>query len=146
LSLGVDELVADGDFEDSASPFDELGRDAELLFNLLRQTGGAGVVVSDPAVLDGDARNHEPALLSRQHYTSPACGTIDAFKFPDLLFKRGIKWRERLLFETTGAARARNGTEPTWTRTGFLPSTVSIIEIVQSPPTVEVACHGQDCR
>src|SRR5215213_8088119 len=48
--------------------------------------------------------------------------------------------------ETTGAAQAPNGTKSTWTRTGSFSGTVSIIEIVQSPPTVEDACHGQDCR
>jgi hypothetical protein len=64
LFLGEQELVVDGHLEDSTGPFDELGLDAELLFDLLRQTGGAGEVVSDPAILDDDACGHD-RLLSR---------------------------------------------------------------------------------
>jgi hypothetical protein len=60
LLLGEDQLVADGDLEDSAGSFDELGFDAELLLDLLRQTGGARKVVSDSAVLDGDTDGHDP--------------------------------------------------------------------------------------
>jgi hypothetical protein len=54
LSLREDQVVADGDLEDAATTADQLGGDAELAFDLSRQTGGAGVVVSAGAVLDGD--------------------------------------------------------------------------------------------
>jgi hypothetical protein len=44
-----------------------LGFDAELLLDLVRQTGGTGVVVSDGAVLDGDVGHdlsfHDPPAL-----------------------------------------------------------------------------------
>jgi hypothetical protein len=65
LLLGEDQLIVDGDLEDSTGPLDELGLDAELLFDLLRQTGGAGEVVSDPAVLDDDGWGHTRLLSSR---------------------------------------------------------------------------------
>jgi hypothetical protein len=88
LLLGEDQLVVDGDFEDSTGSLDELGLDAELLLDLLRQTGGAGVVVSDPAVLDDDARGHT-RLLSPPDYSR--------WIIASLLFKIGIKWRQSLL-------------------------------------------------
>jgi hypothetical protein len=116
LSLGVDELVADGDLEDSAGPFDELGFDAELLLDLLRQTGGAGEVVSDSAVLDGDARNHETRLLSLPIISL----SLPGFPGPDLGEGADSKTRisssreesngERGCYCLQGAARAPNGT------------------------------------
>jgi len=132
LPLGKDQLVVDGDLEDPAGPLDELGLDAELLFDLLRQTGGAGVVVSDPAVLDNYTCRHEPCLLS------PSI-------IANLLFKRGIKWIERLLLSYKVRLEARAG-QSRPKRDWILAGTMSRIEIVQSPPAVEVACHGQDCR
>jgi len=69
LFLGEEELVVDGHLEHSARPFDELGLDAELPLDLLRQTGGAGEVVSDPAILDDDACGHDPPPFVR-HYTA----------------------------------------------------------------------------
>jgi hypothetical protein len=70
LFLGEEELVVDGHLEHSAGPFDELWLDAELLLDLLRQTGGAGEVISDPAVLDDDACGHDPPPFVR-HYSLP---------------------------------------------------------------------------
>jgi hypothetical protein len=58
LFLGEDEVVPHGDFEDAPVAADQLGCDAELLLDFGRQTGGAGVVVSARAVLDGDACRH----------------------------------------------------------------------------------------
>jgi hypothetical protein len=52
LLLGEDQLVVDGDFEDAPAAPDQLALDAELAFNLRRQTGGARVVVSHRAVFD----------------------------------------------------------------------------------------------
>jgi hypothetical protein len=52
LLLGEDQLVVEGDLENAAAPPDQLGLDAELAFNLRRQTGGARVVVSHCAVFD----------------------------------------------------------------------------------------------
>jgi len=54
LLLGEDQVVAHRDLEDSTMAADQLRLDAELLLDLGRQTGGAWVVVSDRAVLDGD--------------------------------------------------------------------------------------------
>ena len=95
LLLGEDQLVVDGDLEDSTGSLDELRLDAELLLDLLRQTGGAGVVVSDPAVLDDDGRGHTRLL-------SP-------LSIASLLFKIGIKWRQRLLFSYKVRLTARAG-------------------------------------
>jgi hypothetical protein len=61
LLLGEEQLIVDGDLEDATRSFDELGFDAELLLDLLRQTGGAGEVVSDAAVLDDDGCGHGAA-------------------------------------------------------------------------------------
>jgi hypothetical protein len=52
LLLGEEQLVVDGDLEDTAAAPDQLGLDAKPAFNLRRQTGGAGVVVSHRAVFD----------------------------------------------------------------------------------------------
>jgi len=62
LLLGEDQLVVDCDLEDPTAAFDELGFDAELLLDLVRQTGGTGKVVSDGAVLDDDMRGHRILL------------------------------------------------------------------------------------
>ena len=63
LLLGEDQLIADRDLEDASVAPDQLGLDAELLLELVRQTGGTGVVVSDGAVLDDDVSGH-PLLAS----------------------------------------------------------------------------------
>jgi hypothetical protein len=52
LLLGEEQLVADGDLEDTPGAAHELGLDAELPLEIRRQTGGAGIVVSHPAVFD----------------------------------------------------------------------------------------------
>ena len=56
LALGVDPVSIDLDVEDPAIALDELGLDAELVFQRGRQTGGLGQVVSACAV--GDGRSH----------------------------------------------------------------------------------------
>jgi hypothetical protein len=63
LLLREDQLVADGDVEDAAVALDEVRLDAEPTVDLFRQTGGAGVVASGGAVLDGDLAGHEFVLL-----------------------------------------------------------------------------------
>jgi hypothetical protein len=95
LFLGEEQLVVDGDLEDPTRPLDELRFDAELLLDLLRQTGGAGVVVSDSAVLDDDACGHTRLL---------SCRIIAS-----VLFKIGIKWTERLLLNYKVRLEARMG-------------------------------------
>ena len=70
--LGVDEIVADGDFEDAAAAADKLRLDTELLLDFSRQTGGPGEVVSAGAVLDGDVRQGHRDLLSGGHSSSEA--------------------------------------------------------------------------
>ena len=62
LLLGEEQLVVDGDLEDPSGTLDELRLDPELLLDLLRQTGGAGVVVSDAAVLNDDSGSHDRLL------------------------------------------------------------------------------------
>ena len=64
LFLGEDEVVPHGDLEDATAATDQLRLDAELLLDLSRQTGGARIVVSTGAVLDGDISRHS-SLLSR---------------------------------------------------------------------------------
>jgi hypothetical protein len=88
LLLGEDELVVDRDLEHPAGSLDELGLDAKLPLDLFRQTGGARIVVSDGAVLDGDVGRHT-LLLSSQHYT----------RVVQRLFKRGMKWPMALVRE-----------------------------------------------
>jgi hypothetical protein len=68
LFLGKDEVVPDGDLENASVTPDELRLDAELLRDLGRQTGGAGVVVSACAVLDGYLVWHAAPPI-RGHYT-----------------------------------------------------------------------------
>jgi hypothetical protein len=45
-------LPVDGDDEDAAAAADNFAVDAELAFDLSRQTGGSGEVVSNSAVVD----------------------------------------------------------------------------------------------
>jgi hypothetical protein len=96
LLLGVEQLIVDGDLEDATGSLDELGFDAELLLDLLRQTGGAGVVVSDAAVLDDDGCGHGPPPFG-PHYSRAAPSPQPLEHRGSLLFKQGIRWRERLL-------------------------------------------------
>ena len=108
--------------------------DAELLLDLLRQTGGAGVVVSDSAVLDDDGRGHT-RLLSAESIAS-------------VLFKIGIKWREWLLFNYKVRLATQAGQTsyldrdwiPDWNREYNRDCSIAPYG------GVEVACHGQDCR
>ena len=65
LLLGEDDLVARGDLEHPASALHQVRPDAELLLDLVRQTGGARVVVSDGAVLDDDVPGHARLLSPR---------------------------------------------------------------------------------
>ena len=51
-AFGEDQLAVEGDFEDAVLPFDQGGLDVELVVDLVRQTGGSGLVVSNHAVLD----------------------------------------------------------------------------------------------
>jgi len=67
LPLGEHQLAVHLDVEDAARPLDELRRDADLLLDLCRQTGGARIVVSDGAVLDRHMRGHA-LLLSGSDY------------------------------------------------------------------------------
>jgi hypothetical protein len=55
--LGEDLFSVDGDDEDSAAAADDLAVDAELSFDLSRQTGGSGEVVSNSAVIDSNVHS-----------------------------------------------------------------------------------------
>jgi hypothetical protein len=63
LFLGEDQLVAERDVEDAARALDQVGLNAELALDLVRQTGGSRVVVSDRAVLDRDVLGHAAIVL-----------------------------------------------------------------------------------
>jgi len=52
--LGVHQLAVGNDVEDAARTFDEFGLNLEPLFQIGRQTGGPGVVVSGDAVGNAD--------------------------------------------------------------------------------------------
>lgn len=52
--LGVDEVTVDGDLEDAVAALHELRGLSEALLDLVRQTGGAGFVVSNDTVFDAD--------------------------------------------------------------------------------------------
>jgi hypothetical protein len=52
VAFREDHLPIDGDDEDSAAAADDLAVDVELSFDLSRQTGGSGEVVSNAAVVD----------------------------------------------------------------------------------------------
>jgi hypothetical protein len=52
--LAPDLLAIGHDVEDAAGPFLESGGNPDLLLDRIRQTGGIGVIVSLPAVGDGD--------------------------------------------------------------------------------------------
>ena len=52
--LGEDQVTVDNNVEYPVRALDELGLEAELAFDCLRQTGGLGQVVSHNAVFDAD--------------------------------------------------------------------------------------------
>ena len=88
--LGVDQLAVPFDLEDPVAPFDELGFDAELISNRVRQTGGSGQVVSNDAVFNGKIVSHqrpprfnaiEGALYARPEGFVPRPGT-GAYRAP----------------------------------------------------------------
>jgi hypothetical protein len=54
LFLGKDQLAVGDDLEDPSRPLHQLGLEAEPLLQLVRQTGGAGQVISGRAVSDDD--------------------------------------------------------------------------------------------
>lgn len=53
--FGVNQLFVQLDLEHAATPLDELGFDAELIPNRVRQTGGPRKVVSNNTVFNGKA-------------------------------------------------------------------------------------------
>jgi hypothetical protein len=65
LLLREDELAVQLDVEDAASALDQRGAEPEPLLQLVRQTGGAGEIISGYAVLDGKVVGHIDVLLSQ---------------------------------------------------------------------------------
>lgn len=63
--LGEDLVSVQMDFEHPSSAFDETRGNVEALFNLVRQTGGAWLVVSLHAIFDGDFMSHGIASFRR---------------------------------------------------------------------------------
>jgi hypothetical protein len=62
LLLREDELAVQLDLEDAAATLDQRGAGPESLLQLIRQTGGAGQIVSSHAILDGDVFGHRRLL------------------------------------------------------------------------------------
>jgi len=62
LLLREDELAVQLDVEDAAGALDQRGASPEPLLQLVRQTGGAGQIVSSHAILDGDVFGHRRLL------------------------------------------------------------------------------------
>lgn len=62
--FGEDTMVAGEDIEDPATAADQLGVVSKLRFDLGRQTGGPGQVVSDAAVMNDDLHFDSTALMS----------------------------------------------------------------------------------
>jgi hypothetical protein len=62
LLLREDELAVQLDVEDAAAALDQRGAGPEPLLQLVRQTGGAGQIVSSHAILDGDVFGHRRLL------------------------------------------------------------------------------------
>ena len=60
--FGEDFLAVDRDDEDAAASPDDLRFDAQFFFDLSRQTGGSGEVVSNAAVVDSNVHG-EPGFL-----------------------------------------------------------------------------------
>jgi hypothetical protein len=63
FALGIDRLAVQAYLEDAAPPLDQLRPEIEGPLELVRQTGGARMVVSDDAVFDLDPGH---ALLRRR--------------------------------------------------------------------------------
>ena len=71
LPFGEYQVVAVGDLEDSTTAADQRRGDAELPFDLGRQTGGPGIVASARAVLDGDRARRGHASSFRVPFYQP---------------------------------------------------------------------------
>jgi hypothetical protein len=76
LLLGEDQLVADRDLEDASVASDEFGFDAELLLELVRQTGGTWVVVSACAVFNGNVGDRHDTSSFRGDYRARSAPTL----------------------------------------------------------------------
>jgi len=71
LLLREDELAVQLDLEDAAAALDQRGASSELLLQLVRQTGGAGQIVSSHAILDGDVFGHRRLLPLPESMSDP---------------------------------------------------------------------------
>ena len=69
--LREDQLAAVGDLEDAVRALLQSRGDAEALLQLVRQTGGTGVVVSDHTVFDVDVGHGMSILRSALHGVEP---------------------------------------------------------------------------
>ena len=78
LLLGEDEASVDGHFEDPALALDQLGTLTEQAFELVRQTGGSRLVVSNYTVFDGRAC-HDVSSMSVQR--TPLGGSVEYASF-----------------------------------------------------------------
>ena len=66
LFLGKDEVAVEFNLEDAPSGFNEFGFRIEFFFQVVRQTGGAGLVVSHSAI--GDFETHSDISFSCKVY------------------------------------------------------------------------------
>ncbi len=61
--LGEDQMTVEADVENAARTLFEPGLDLKAPFDVCRQTGGTGAIVSDHAVLDDDLVHATSAVI-----------------------------------------------------------------------------------
>jgi hypothetical protein len=62
LVFGEDQVAVHFDVEDAAAAFNQFAVDVDGFFDRVRQTGGFGLVISHPAVLDADMHGVAPSV------------------------------------------------------------------------------------
>jgi hypothetical protein len=65
LLFRENDLVVEGDVEHAAVPLDQLGFEAELVSDFVRQTGGSGKIASRSTVFDGKSMIHPSSPFAR---------------------------------------------------------------------------------
>lgn len=88
LVFAEDQLTIDDDVKDPAGAFDELGFDAKLVFDCLRQTGGLGQVISHTAVFDADLHAVDSGRIILRSHCDPSRGGR-SHVFDNRISKRG---------------------------------------------------------
>jgi hypothetical protein len=90
LLLREDEVAVDRDLEDATVPPDELRGEAELMLDVVRQTGGSGEVASSLAVLDRYLVGHAgPLSAAIIGYRQAATGHLSNVLFGNKVLEQG---------------------------------------------------------